>query len=221
MDETDQDGVGDKASDEPNESMNDSETGSENAKNLNEGETVLIREQYDTLPEKIDDEKIASSVQSLLSEAEKLEDEVKHGKSQLDSLSSQLEQERSEFKSYRTRMDQRQEKSRERAVKGLLEELIDVRTNLLRAIATDHDDIEGIRDGVRITLQQFDDVLASEDVLEISPEPGEAIDPDRHEIIRRVNSERAENTVIELHEPGYEYGEELLRPAKVTVSSPR
>lgn len=176
-------------------------------------------ERYENLPEKIDDQEVASDIESFLSSVETLVTDLEQAREESDRIKSQLDQERSEFKNYRSRMDERQEEVHDQAIKGLVEELIDVRTNLTRALADEQDDIESLRDGVRITLQQFDSVFESEDVSEINPEPGDEIDPARHEIIRRIASEQPDNTVTKLHEPGYEFSDELLQPAKVTVSS--
>ncbi|MCU4974692.1 nucleotide exchange factor GrpE [Halobacteria archaeon AArc-m2/3/4] len=217
MENAEQDG--DIESDESADDARSTETESDRSDAEHAMDDVTIGDRYDALPERIDDEETRDDVRSLLSSVETLETDLEQARANSDRLQSQLEQERSEFKSYRSRMDDRQDEVRDRAVKGLLEELIDVRTNLTRALADDHDDVEGLRDGVRITLQQFDDVLSAEDVSAIQPEPGDEVDPGRHEIIRRVETDGSDELIAELHEPGYEFGDELLRPAKVSVSS--
>ena len=210
-----------------NEEYNTSESSKTNdsdKKDPDQGESTqlsensTLSEQYDSLPGTIEDEDTVSEVQSLLSSVETLESELEAAQNESDRIQSQLEQERTEFQNYRSQRDEKQDEIRTKALKDVFEELVAVRTNLTRALANDHDSIEGLRDGVRLTLEQFDDVLESENVSIVSPETGDSIDPSQHEIIRRVETDSSQNTIVEVHEPGYVFGDTLLEPAKVTVS---
>jgi len=177
-----------------------------------------VSKQYKELLKTVEDEEVVSKFQPIQSSVETLENELESAQNERNRIQSQLEQERSEFKNYRSQRDEKQGEMRNKALKSVFEELVSVRTNLTRALADDHDSVEGLRTGVRITLRQFDEVLEKESVNIIKPESGENVDGTRHEIIRRVESDSAKNIIVEVHEPGYEFSGELLEPAKVTVS---
>ena len=62
-------------------------------------------------------------------------------------------------------------------------------------------------------------MLAEEGVDPIQPEPGDEVDPNRHQVMLRVESEQPDGTVHEVYEPGYEMGDRVLTEAQVTVSA--
>ena len=104
-----------------------------------------------------------------------------------------------------------------RATEDLVEELIDVRDNLVRAL--DQDDDADLRPGVESTLEAFDRALEDENVAFISPAAGEEVDPERHEVMQRVDSDQPAGTIADVYQQGYEMAGKILRPARVTVSS--
>lgn len=61
-------------------------------------------------------------------------------------------------------------------------------------------------------------MLDGEGVEPIEPDPGTETDPNRHEVLLRVESDQPEGTVADLHRPGYEMAGKVLRTAQVTVS---
>ena len=131
-------------------------------------------------------------------------------------LESRLRRKQAEFQNYKKRQTERMEEERERATEDLVERLLDVRDNLLRALSTDED--ADIRGGVETTLAQFDRELDRENVDRIEPSVGEPTDPSRHEVLATVPSDQPADTIADVHRPGYEMAGKLLRPAQVTVS---
>ena len=113
-------------------------------------------------------------------------------------------------------MEKRQAEEKQRATEDLVTRLFDVRDNLQRALEQDED--ADIRDGVEATLRQFDDVLDAEGVEVIDPEPGQEVDPTQHQVLARVESDEESGAIADVHRPGYEMGEKVLREAQVTVS---
>ena len=104
-----------------------------------------------------------------------------------------------------------------RATEELVEQLTDVRDNLVRAL--DQDDDADIRPGVESTLESFDRVLEDENVAFISPATGDEVDPERHEVMQRVDSDQPAGTIVDIYQAGYEMADTVLRPARVTVST--
>lgn len=133
-----------------------------------------------------------------------------------DDLESRLKRKQAEFQNYKKRQEKRREREQARATEDLVTDLLEVRDNLSRALEQDAD--AGIRDGVEATFRSLEDVLAGEGVEPIEPDPGTETDPERHEVLLRVESDEPEGTVADLHRPGYEMAEKVLRAAQVTVS---
>jgi molecular chaperone GrpE len=133
-----------------------------------------------------------------------------------DDLESRLKRKQAEFQNYKKRQEKRREREQARATEALVTDLLEVRDNLSRALEQDAD--ADIREGVEATFRSLEDVLASEGVEPIEPEPGTETDPERHEVLLRVESDQPEGTVADLHRPGYEMAEKVLRAAQVTVS---
>ena len=148
--------------------------------------------------------------------AESAEERIESAEERIEELESKLRRKQADFQNFKKRMERKQERERERATEDLVERLLDVRDNLVRAL--DQEEGTDIRPGVEKTLDQFDRVLDAEDVRTIDPEPGEAVDPERHEVLMRVDSEHPAGTVDGVHRPGYEMADRVLRPAQVTVA---
>lgn len=147
-------------------------------------------------------------------EIESLREQISDHESTIEETESNLKRTQADFKNYKKRRQKRREQERKRATEDLVARLIDVRDNLIRGLDQDGD----IRDGIESTLNQFDHVLEGENVEEIAPEPGEDIDPQRHEVLMRVESEQPVDTIDAVHRSGYEMADKIIREAQVTVS---
>ena len=143
-------------------------------------------------------------------------DDLRERAAEVEDLEAQLKRKQADFQNYKKRAKQRQEEQEARATEDLVTRLLEVRDNLSRAL--DQDEEVDIRPGVESTLEEFDRVLDDENVDPIDPAPGDAVDPQRHEVMLRVDSDEPSDTVAEVYRPGYEMGEKVLRPAQVTVS---
>ncbi|MBX0321733.1 nucleotide exchange factor GrpE [Halomicroarcula sp. F13] len=163
-----------------------------------------------------DPEDVARELAALRTRAESLEGQVEDLEAEAEELADKLKRKQAEFQNYKKRMDKRREEEKQRATEDLVTRLLDVRDNLERALQQDED--AEIRSGVESTLRQLDDVLAAENVEVIDPEPGEDVDPTQHQVLARVESEEAGGSIADVHRPGYEMAEKVLREAQVTVS---
>ncbi len=155
-----------------------------------------------------------SDPSELAREIESLRERIDDQERTIEELESNLKRKQADFKNYKKRTQKRREQERKRATEDLVARLIDVRDNLIRGLEQDGD----IRDGIESTLNQFDHVLEGENVEEIAPDPGEDIDPQRHEVLMRVESEQPADTIDAVHRPGYEMADKIIREAQVTVS---
>lgn len=166
----------------------------------------------DAIAERIagqDAEDVAREIAELRKRNDELDLEV-------EDLESRLKRKQAEFQNYKKRQKKRREEERARATEALVERLLEVRDNLGRALEQDED--TDIREGVDATFRQLDEVLQAENVEPIEPDPGADVDPQRHEVLLRVESDRPAGTVAEVHRPGYEMAGKVLRAAQVTVA---
>jgi len=159
---------------------------------------------------------IARELAALRNRTDSLETQVEELDAENEALEEKLKRKQAEFQNYKKRMQKRRKEEKERATEELVTRILDVRDNLERALEQDED--TDIRSGVESTLRQLDDVLQAENVVVIDPEPGEDVDPTQHQVLANVDSEEEPGTIADVHRPGYEMAEKVLREAQVTVS---
>ena len=162
-------------------------------------------------------DRVAEHDAALADEVAELEAELDERREEIDDLTSKLARVRADFSNYKQRAKRKRDEIRERASEALVERIAPVRNDLLRAL--EQEEGSDIRPGVESTLEKFDEVLADEGVDPIDPEPGAEVDPERHQVMLRVESDQPEGTVHEVYEPGYEMGDRVIAEAQVTVSA--
>lgn len=165
-----------------------------------------------------DSETIEAKFSTLLSEIHELEEHIEALTTERDDLLSQLKRKQADFENYKKRQEKRREEEQKRATEKLVRKLLEVSDNLTRALETDED--ADIREGVEATNRQLEDILLGENVTKFEPSPGDDVDPQRHEVLLQVESEQPDGTIVDVHRPGYEIAEKVLRTAQVTVSKP-
>jgi molecular chaperone GrpE len=161
-------------------------------------------------------DEVAQYDDALAAEVAALEREAVESAERAEQLESSLRRTKADFQNYKKRAKKRQEQEKARATESLVTRLTEVRDNLVRAL--DQDEDAGIRPGVESTLETFDRILGEENVEVIDPEPGQEVDPERHEVMMRVDSEHPEGTIADVYKQGYEMADKVIEAAQVTVS---
>ncbi|MDJ1431655.1 nucleotide exchange factor GrpE [Halostagnicola sp. A-GB9-2] len=164
-------------------------------------------------------EEQAETIGELQAALEERDGRLEEAEAEIEDLQSRLKRKQADFQNYKKRAKKRQEQMKERATEDLVERLVGVRDNLKRALEEESGDVESLRDGVDMTLREFDRILEDENVTEIDPEPGAEVDPQRHEVMMNVDSNQPEGTVADVFTPGYEMGEKVIQNAQITVSN--
>jgi molecular chaperone GrpE len=159
---------------------------------------------------------VTEAIYMLRDEVSRLEGELDAERERADDLESRLKRKQADFQNYKKRQKERKEEEIARATEDLVERLLDVRDNLVRAL--EQDENADIRGGVESTLEQFDKELDKENVEPIEPEPGDELDPTYHEVLVTIAGDTPEGTIAEVNRPGYEMAGKILRPAQVAVS---
>jgi molecular chaperone GrpE len=69
-----------------------------------------------------------------------------------------------------------------------------------------------------MTLKQLNAAFEKNRLVEVNPQPGEKLDPMKHQAISMVPADQAANTIVSVLQKGYMIADRLLRPALVTVA---
>lgn len=165
------------------------------------------------------DDEVVADAEALIEYLSDLEETIEELTAEVDDLTSRLKRAHADFENYKKRVKRRKDEERQEATRRIIDRLVDVRENLRRSIDTEEQTIEDLKEGVKLTLRDLDRLLDAEEVQEIDPAVGDQVDPHRHEVMLRVDSEQPEDTIAEVFEPGYLHGETVLREAKVSVST--
>ena len=163
----------------------------------------------------IEDEGLAADLEEHLVD---LESGRREAEAEVEDLQSKLKRKQADFQNYKKRAKKRQEQLEARATEDLVGRLLDVHENLKRAVEDEHENVESLREGVELTLKELERVLDEENVDEIDPVPGSDVDPQRHEVMMRVESDHPEDTIADVYRAGYEMGDKVLQSAQITVS---
>ena len=126
-----------------------------------------------------------------------------------------------DFDNYRKRMAREATETRERSKIAVITEFLPVYDfyNMAMKHAATSDDVNAIKQGMQMILNEFKRALDSFSIKEI-PTEGKPFDPRFHEAAKtEANESVPEGTIIAQWKPGYMMGERLIRPAMVVVSS--
>jgi molecular chaperone GrpE len=206
--------------------MSEDAAGTENAEPeatddaaTDEPESAPLDERLRALADRAADEEVAAEAEALADDAADLRAtaaDLRETATRVEDLEARLKRKQAEFQNYKKRQEREREKLRERATEAFVERVVTVRDDLVRALAQDED--ADLREGLEGTLASFDEVLAEEGVEPIEPDAGEEVDPVRHEVLMREESDQPEGTVVTTYRPGYEMAGRVVQTAQVTVS---
>ncbi len=147
-------------------------------------------------------------------------DELVKTAAQRDEYLSLAQRTQADFENYRKRVARESAGAQARGVASLAKELLPALDNLDRALeAADQDD--PLLEGVRFVRSEMSDALARVGVESFSP-VGETFDPSLHEAMASTPQPAggpASGTVVEVYQPGYRLGEQVIRPARVVVAA--
>ena len=125
---------------------------------------------------------------------------------------------KADFENYRKRVAADVQAAQARGKIEVAREVIDAVDNLERALEAAGEG-ESLSAGVEMVLSGLRETLTRNGVEAVDPK-GEKFDPNRHEALSTQPVDGAESgTVVEVLQKGYVLGEQLVRPARVVVSS--
>jgi molecular chaperone GrpE len=133
----------------------------------------------------------------------------------LDERTSDLQRLQAEYANYRKRVERDRVTVKEQAVASTLTGLLPALDAIDRA--REHGELSGGFKSVADSLQTALTRLG----LSTYGEKGDTFDPQIHEALTSIPSpDVAEDTCVEILQPGYKVGDRILRPARVAVAAP-
>ena len=150
----------------------------------------------------LEDEKIASEIQSL--------------KEQVEDYKDKWIRNVAEFDNYKKRNAKLWSDAFNEGIANVINKILPIGDSLDWALAMDLD--EKSLDGIRGIRKKFDEVLASMDIEEINP-VGQPFDPNVAEAVMQVEGGEGEesDTVKQVFQKGYKIKDKIIRYASVSV----
>lgn len=142
-----------------------------------------------------------------------------------DAFKDQFLRAKAEAENTRRRAETDVRNARKYAIEGFASELLNVRDSLelARSIDLNQQDTNALQkmlEGLELTLKQMDTVFEKFGVSVVAPQPGDKLDPDRHQAMSvQESTEVAPNHIVSVVQKGYLLKDRLIRPAMVIVAT--
>ena len=209
-----------EASDAP-DAPEDPETPDETGAADTDGEPV--KESADEAPADDESEPACEDLAAL--SAAELRAGLREANAQNAQMKDGLLRARAEVENIRRRSQNEIVATRKFAIEGFAQELLGVRDSLDRAssVALDEGAGEAVRqmkEGLGLTLKQFDLAMSRFAVVEVEAAPGVRFDPERHQAISTAPCGDIDaDHIVSVVQKGFLLKERLLRPAMVVVAA--
>ena len=123
-----------------------------------------------------------------------------------------------EFDNYKRRTEKERLTAAEYTSANLLKKLLPIFDNADRALAVDKESSDYAK-GIEMIVKMLGDAVKDLGLVEIGA-VGDAFDPNLHEAVIHIEDENfGENTVCNVLQKGYKFGETVIRPAMVQVAN--
>ena len=147
-----------------------------------------------------------------------LEDQLSATEAKLAEMHDAFMRAKAEGENIRRRAQEDVSKAHKFAVESFAEALLPVRDSLEMALKVEAPTMESLKEGVEMTLKQLSAAFERNRLVEVMPQPGEKLDPNKHQAVAVVPADQEANTVVNVLQKGYMIADRLLRPAIVTAA---
>lgn len=144
--------------------------------------------------------------------------------SEIDEMKDGYIRARAEVENIQRRSQNEIVSARKFAIKGFANELLSVLDSLDQATKVEMDDSKSeavvkMKEGLELTLKQFDKVMDKFGIAEIEADVGVKFDPERHQAISVVPTDEVEaDHILNVMQKGFSLRDRLLRPAMVVIA---
>jgi molecular chaperone GrpE len=128
-----------------------------------------------------------------------------------------------ETQNVRRRLEAEKQAASTYAATGFARDMLSVKDNLERALATVPDELrgderlKGLVTGIEVTARELESVFSRHGISRIEA-VGRPLDPNRHQAMVEIPSDAAPGTIVQEMQAGYMIKDRLLRPALVGVA---
>ena len=144
-----------------------------------------------------------------------MSDDLAKAQQDIASLTSDLQRLQAEYVNYKRRVDRDRELVKQNATFAVLSALLPVLDDLDRA--REHGELEG---GFKAVADSLERIVAAQGLVKFG-KPGDEFDPNFHEALMHGHSPDVTTTTCQtVVTAGYQIGDRVVRPARVTVVDP-
>lgn len=147
-----------------------------------------------------------------------LEEQLSATEAKLAEMHDAFMRAKAESENIRRRAQEDVSKAHKFAIEGFAEAMVPVRDSLEMALKVETPSIESLKEGVEMTLKQLSSAFEKNRLVEIMPQQGDKLDPNKHQAVAVVPADQEANTVVTVLQKGYMIADRLLRPAIVTAA---
>ena len=152
--------------------------------------------------------------------------DLEEARTQIEELKELYLRARAEADNIRKRAEAEMTNARKFALEGFARELLSVKDSLelaravdLEADSSDNSIASKVVEGLDLTIQQLESTFGRFSIEEVSPEPGDKLDPEQHQAMTiEETTEFQPNQICRVIQKGYLLHDRLLRPAMVIVA---
>jgi molecular chaperone GrpE len=163
-------------------------------------------------------EDAAAAAQAAAPAEPSLEEQLSATEAKLAEMHDAFMRAKADAENIRRRAQEDVSKAHKFAIENFAEAMVPVRDSLEMALKVESPTVESIKEGVEMTLKQLSAAFEKNRLLEVMPQPGDKLDPMKHQAVAVVPSEQEANTVVSVLQKGYTIADRLLRPAIVTAA---
>ena len=150
-----------------------------------------------------------------------LEEQLSATEAKLAEMHDAFMRAKAEADNIRRRAQEDVSKAHKFAIESFAEAMVPVRDSLEMALKVEAPTVDSIKEGVEMTLKQLTAAFEKNRLVEVMPQPGDKLDPNKLQAVAVVPSEQEANTVVTVLQKGYMIADRLLRPAIVTAAAPK
>jgi len=184
----------------------------------------LMQDQENMQDQEKQTEQVISSEQAAATDSDSvsaipsLEEKLAAAEARAQEIQDSFLRAKAEAENIRRRAQEDISRAHKFAIESFAEALVPVKDSLEMALKLETPSVDSIKEGVEMTLKQLSSAFDRNKLLEINPQPGEKLDPMKHQAISMVPADQAANTIVSVLQKGYMIADRLLRPALVTVA---
>lgn len=150
-------------------------------------------------------------------EIQKLKNELEECKEEKNKYLNGWKRAKADFQNYKKKEDERLQSFKKRNEAKILQDLITILDSFeLSILSSEGEKVE--KKGVELIKGQLESILKNYGLKNIETSIGDEFNPEIHEAVERVESDKPEGEVVEVIKTGYKASEKVIRPSQVKVS---